>query len=107
MCLAVPGKIIELDGSTARVDFGGVTREANVTLVPEAVVDSYVLVHAGFAIQVLNEAEAEETLSLFRQMAEALDETGGGDTADEAEARREVGGKPFPQNTDDAGRGDT
>lgn len=76
MCLAVPGKIIELDGDTARVDFGGVTREANVTLVPEAAVDSYVLVHAGFAIQVLNEAEAEETLDLFRQLAEALDDDG-------------------------------
>jgi len=71
MCLAVPGRIIELEGDTARVDFGGVTREANVSLVPEAAVDSYVLVHAGFAIQVLNEEEAEETLSLFRQMAEA------------------------------------
>jgi len=76
MCLAVPGRIIETDGATARVDFGGVTREANVTLVPEAAVDSYVLVHAGFAIQVLNEAEAEETLSLFRQLAEALEEDG-------------------------------
>ena len=74
MCLAVPGKIIEIEGDTARVDFGGVTREANVTLVPEAAVDSHVLVHAGFAIQVLNEAEAEETLSLFRELAEALDD---------------------------------
>jgi hydrogenase expression/formation protein HypC len=73
MCLAVPGRIIELVGDTARVDFGGVTREANVSLVPEAAVDSYVLVHAGFAIQVLNEEEATETLSLIRQMAEALD----------------------------------
>jgi len=81
MCLAVPGRILEIDGDTARVDFGGITREANVILVPEAAVDSYVLVHAGFAIQVLNEAEAEETLSLFRQLAEALDgedERGGG-----------------------------
>lgn len=74
MCLAVPGKILEIDGDTARVDFGGVTREANVTLVPEAAVDSYVLVHAGFAIQVLNESEAEETLDLFRQLAEALED---------------------------------
>ncbi|MCK4409742.1 MAG: HypC/HybG/HupF family hydrogenase formation chaperone [Candidatus Eisenbacteria sp.] len=74
MCLAVPGKVIEIDGDTARVDFGGITREANVVLVPEAAVDSYVLVHAGFAIQVLNEAEAEETLSLFRELAEALDD---------------------------------
>ena len=76
MCLAVPGRIIEMDGTKARVDFGGITREADVSLVPEAAVDSYVLVHAGFAIQVLNESEAEETLSLFRQMAEALDEDG-------------------------------
>ena len=74
MCLAVPGKILEIDGDTARVDFGGITREANVVLVPEAAVDSYVLVHAGFAIQVLNEEEAEETLSLFRELAEALDD---------------------------------
>jgi hydrogenase expression/formation protein HypC len=74
MCLAVPGTILEIDGDTARVDFGGITREANVVLVPEAAVDSYVLVHAGFAIQVLNEAEAEETLSLFRELAEALDD---------------------------------
>jgi hydrogenase expression/formation protein HypC len=73
MCLAVPGKVLEIDGDTARVDFGVITREANVILVPEAAVDSYVLVHAGFAIQVLSEAEAEETLSLFRQLAEALD----------------------------------
>ncbi len=74
MCLAVPGRILEIDGDSARVDFGGITREANVILVPEAAVDSYVLVHAGFAIQVLNEAEAEETLSLFRELAEALDD---------------------------------
>jgi hydrogenase expression/formation protein HypC len=76
MCLAVPGKIIGIDGGTARVDFGGITREANISLVPEAAVESYVLVHAGFAIQVLNEEEAEETLSLFRQMAEAMDDAG-------------------------------
>ena len=40
MCLAVPGKVLEIDGDTARVDFGGITREANVILVPEAAVDS-------------------------------------------------------------------
>ena len=74
MCLAVPGRVIEIEGTKARVDFGGVTREADLTLVPEASVDSYVLVHAGFAIQVLNEAEAEETLKLFRELATALDE---------------------------------
>ena len=94
MCLAVPGKILEIDGDTARVDFGGITREANVILVPEAAVDSYVLVHAGFAIQVLNEAEAKETLSLFRQLAEALDnkdERGAGER-NAAEPEHDVGG---------------
>ena len=100
MCLAVPGRIIELDGVNARVDFGGITREANVSLVPEAAVDSYVLVHAGFAIQVLNEAEAEETLSLFRQLAEALDEDSG------ARAGKEARGTGEQAATDDAsGRG--
>jgi hydrogenase expression/formation protein HypC len=94
MCLAIPGKIIELDGDTARVDFGGITREASITLVPEAAVDSYVLVHAGFAIQVLNEAEAEETLSLFRQMAEALEGDGarGGTGRERDAAEPEPGG---------------
>jgi hydrogenase expression/formation protein HypC len=74
MCLAIPGRVVEISGNTARVDFGGVTREANLALVPEAMVDSYVLVHAGFAIQVLSETEAEETLALFRDLAAALDD---------------------------------
>lgn len=74
MCLAIPGRVIEIDGTTARVDFGGVTREANISLVPQAAVDSYVLVHAGFAIEVLDEHEAEETLKLFRDLANAADD---------------------------------
>ena len=74
MCLAVPGRIIEMEGTTGRVDFGGVTRDADLTLVPGATTGDYVLVHAGFAIQLLDEAEAEETLSLFRQLAESLEE---------------------------------
>jgi hydrogenase expression/formation protein HypC len=74
MCLAVPGRILEMEGNAARVDFGGVTREASTALVPEARVGDYVLVHAGFAIQVLDEREAEETLSLFRDLARTLDE---------------------------------
>ena len=99
MCLAVPGKILEIDGDTARVDFGGITREANVILVPEAAVDSYVLVHAGFAIQVLNEAEAEETLSLFRQLAEALD------SVDERGAAERNADEPEHDVADGAERG--
>ena len=105
MCLAVPGRIIELDGVTARVDFGGVTREANVTLVPEAAVDSYVLVHAGFAIQVLNEVEAEETLSLFRQMADAMDEAGGDRSRGEAQGTDKQGTDEQAATEDASGRG--
>ena len=70
MCLAIPGKIIDIDKNKehAVVDYGdGTKRKANVTLI-EAKVGDYVLVHAGFAIEVLNKKEAEETLDLFREM---------------------------------------
>ncbi len=70
VCLAIPGKVIEIDADTSHavVDYGdGTKRKANVTLVDVSVGD-YVLVHAGFAIQVLDEQEAQETLSLFREM---------------------------------------
>lgn len=70
MCLAIPGKIIEIDKNKehAIVDYGdGTKRKANVTLV-DVKTGNYVLVHAGFAIEVLNEKEAEETLDLFREM---------------------------------------
>jgi len=70
MCLAVPGKIVDIDtkDESATVDYGdGTKRKANITLV-EVEIGDYVLVHAGFAIQVLDEKEAEETLDLFREM---------------------------------------
>jgi hydrogenase expression/formation protein HypC len=70
MCLAIPGEIVEIDKKqqTATVDYGsGTKRKANVSLV-EVKIGDYVLVHAGFAIQVLDEKEAQETLALFREM---------------------------------------
>ena len=70
MCLAIPGKIIEIDKNKehAIVDYGdGTKRKANVTLV-DVKTGNYVLVHAGFAIEVLSKKEAEETLDLFREM---------------------------------------
>ncbi|MBI4865242.1 MAG: HypC/HybG/HupF family hydrogenase formation chaperone [Candidatus Riflebacteria bacterium] len=70
MCLAVPGKVLDLDGLIARVDFGGVTREVAMDLLPEVRVGDYVIVHAGYAIQMVDEAEAMETLRLFEQLAE-------------------------------------
>ncbi len=71
MCLAIPAKILSLDGTKARVDFGqSVLREVNVSLV-DAKVGQYVLVHAGYAIQVLEEKEALETLSLWKEVLAA------------------------------------
>jgi len=70
MCLAIPGKIIEIDKNKehAIVDYGdGTKRKANVTLV-DVKTGNYVLVHAGFAIEVLSKKDAEETLDLFREM---------------------------------------
>jgi hydrogenase expression/formation protein HypC len=73
MCLAVPVKITSIDGDQADVDIGGVTRRVSIALTPEAVVGSYVLLHTGYAINVLNEAEAQETLSLLERMVEAAE----------------------------------
>jgi hydrogenase expression/formation protein HypC len=72
VCLAVPGKIIETynagDLKMGKVDYGGVVKEACLVYVPEADVGQYIIVHAGFALNVLDEAEAQETLALFREM---------------------------------------
>jgi len=72
MCLAVPAKILEINGDLAKADFGGLVREVNVMLV-NAKVGDYVLVHAGYAIQVINEKEAEETLMLWKEILELKD----------------------------------
>jgi len=78
MCLAIPAKILNRrQDNTSKVDFGGVIKEVDVTLVPEASVGDYVLVHAGFAIGVIEEKEALETLELLRQMAEQSDASDG------------------------------
>ncbi len=75
MCLAIPGRIIEVtDEEHAVVDYGdGTKRVVNTSLV-DAKVGSYVLVHAGFAIQTIDPREAEETLRLFRELIEAGEE---------------------------------
>jgi len=76
VCLAIPGKIIDIDKKKeyATVDYGdGTKRKANITLV-EVKIGEYVLVHAGFAIQVLDEKEANETLDLFREMLSSEEE---------------------------------
>jgi hydrogenase expression/formation protein HypC len=70
MCLAVPGKILSIEGKDADVDFGGVTRKVNVSLV-KADVGEYVIIHAGFAIQVVDREEAEETIKIWEEMLAA------------------------------------
>jgi len=69
MCLAIPGRIVEISADglmrMGKVDFGGVTREVCLAYVPEAGVGDYVIVHIGFAISQLDEAEAQETLTLL------------------------------------------
>ncbi|MBQ9954487.1 MAG: HypC/HybG/HupF family hydrogenase formation chaperone [Eggerthellaceae bacterium] len=74
MCLAIPAKITQLDeGNLATVDIMGVTRSISVDLTPQAGVGDYVLVHAGFAIEVVDEAYANETIELIKQFPELAD----------------------------------
>jgi hydrogenase expression/formation protein HypC len=73
MCLAVPGKITNIQGNVAVVDFGhGTTREVDVTLV-DVDVGQYVLVHTGYAIQVMEEEDALESLKLWNEILEATE----------------------------------
>ncbi|MBZ5496757.1 MAG: HypC/HybG/HupF family hydrogenase formation chaperone [Acidobacteriia bacterium] len=75
MCLAVPGKIISIEGDdpllrSGRVDFSGVIKQVNLAYVPEAKVGDYVLVHVGFAINIIDEAEANQVFEYLREMGE-------------------------------------
>ena len=68
MCLAVPGELVKINGNQGEVNFSGVTRQADLRLVPGAKVGDYLLVHAGCAIQIVPEDEAKETLELWNQV---------------------------------------
>jgi len=78
MCLGIPGRIIEITSTESprmcRVDFGGVIREVCIEALPEAKVNDYVIVHAGFALNLLSEDEARETLELLNEIAQFEDE---------------------------------
>ncbi|ACL03709.1 MULTISPECIES: HypC/HybG/HupF family hydrogenase formation chaperone [Desulfatibacillum] len=71
MCLAIPSKIVDIQGVVGTIDLEGVTRTINMALLENARVGDYVLVHAGFAISVIDEAEAAQSLDLIRELAEA------------------------------------
>ena len=75
MCLAVPMQVMEIkDGGMARVQAMGAERDAAIDLVPDVQVGDYVLVHAGFAIEVVDEQYAAETLELIQAMADLVDD---------------------------------
>ena len=80
MCLAIPGKIVEIyeQGGLkmARVDFGGIFRETCLEYVPEAQVGEYCVIHVGFAISLLDEKDAMESLELLRQISDLEEELG-------------------------------
>jgi hydrogenase expression/formation protein HypC len=69
MCLAVPAKIIDQTDLLATVEIGGVRRKVSMMLLPDVKLGEFVLVHAGFAIQSIDEAEAQRTLALFEELA--------------------------------------
>lgn len=77
MCLGIPGIILNIyeDHGTkmAQVDFGGVTREACIEVIPEAKIGDWTIVHAGFALNLLSESEAQETLDILQKMSDLAD----------------------------------
>ncbi len=75
MCLAIPGQLLEIKGEdpllrSGRVSFGGLVKEINLAYTPEAKVDDYVLVHVGFAISIIDEAEAERVFGYLDEIGE-------------------------------------
>jgi hydrogenase expression/formation protein HypC len=73
MCLAIPSKIVKIENNMATIDVDGVQRKASLLLLEDAAVGEYVIVHAGFAINKLDEAGALETLNLLREAAALVD----------------------------------
>lgn len=78
MCLAVPGKIISIEGDDpvfrrGRVNFGGIVKDISLSYVPEAKIDDYVMVHVGFALSVVDEEEARKVFQYLREMGELED----------------------------------
>ncbi len=74
MCLAIPMKVTEVEGAFGKVDIEGVKRKVSFQLLPDVQVGDYVLVHAGFAIERINEEEAKRTLDLLTELALAQEE---------------------------------
>jgi hydrogenase expression/formation protein HypC len=72
MCLSIPARIVSIDGSIAEVSVGGTLFKAGLHMVSDAKVGDYILLHAGFAIQMISKKEAEDTIKLFEEMNDSL-----------------------------------
>jgi len=77
MCLAIPALVKSVEGNEAEAEIGGIGRRISILLTPEVKVGDYVLLHTGYAINVIDEEEAMETLKLFEEMASLYEESGG------------------------------
>ena len=75
MCLAIPALIKSIEDKEAEVEIGGISRRISLWLTPDAKVGDYVLLHTGYAINILDQEQAEETLKLLREIAELPEET--------------------------------
>ena len=73
MCLAIPGKILEIDENTALIDFDGIKQNVIVALIQNPEIGKYVIVHAGYAIEQINEEEAMEAINQWKEIAEDQD----------------------------------
>jgi hydrogenase expression/formation protein HypC len=70
MCLSVPAQVISIEGETAKVSVGGTILDANLSLVENTKIGDYILLHTGFALQIIDEKEAQETLKTFEEFSE-------------------------------------
>ena len=73
MCLAIPGKILNIDGNSALVDFDGVKQNVIIALIQNPIIGKYVIVHAGYAIEQINEEEAMDAINQWKEIAEEQD----------------------------------
>ncbi len=76
MCLAIPSKVVSIDGDLGVIDVQGVNRNVSLSLLEKVTVGDYVLIHAGFAINVVDENEAAESLKYFRRISEIAEQEG-------------------------------
>lgn len=73
MCLAIPGKILEINGNSALVDFDGIKQNVIIALIQNPEIGKYVIIHAGYAIEMINEQEAMEAIEQWKEIAEDQD----------------------------------